>query len=474
MALKGTTVIELTNVKTGEVERYEEHNLITQALAHLHSPIGNLKLPTDGLTYDRHNNNRQSETYEPLYPKLLGGIVLWDKQMEEKDTIITPPNGVRMVGCAACGSTNGTTSPCRGNYNGTESYFTNSSVETSMKFVYDFATSQANGNINCVSLTSYAGGKNGFGGNDSGVDFCGSNGIYSNNLLYGIERAYRFYSSNQSRVVYIDPDNDCFYEVTGLSTTTLTLRKYKANIHSRSAFTNIYTSHKLLETFSLTLPTTLSGTNTWCLNYDADHDTLYVVVSPSSSTVATSGTFYVIEVNMTTLAVSVHTLTNKIGSTFRVGYNYLTCHGGYIYYLYDSYYIRKISMTDSSYTSIHNGTGKIYNYSYPRVLAGALYYYCGYTSDTSTYQMVGRLDFSETRGRGIGFTECASSYYLVPFKGYPFHYYYSYSSTSNGITYYYGYLYTLPLYIATINNLSRTIEKTSDKTMKITYTIQEM
>ena len=29
-------------------------------------------------------------------------------------------------------------------------------------------------------------------------------------------------------------------------------------------------------------------------------------------------------------------------------------------------------------------------------------------------------------------------------------------------------------YIATINNLSRTIEKTSDKTMKITYTIQEV
>lgn len=473
MALKGTTVIELTNVKTGEVERYEEHNLVTQALAHLHKPIGNLKLPTDCLTSANYSGQGRPFN-EPLYPRLLGGLVLWDKAIVESDTTLSPPKNVSMVGCAACDSVNTTTSPCRGSYNATESYLTNSSVETSMKFVYDFATNQANGNINCISLTSYAGGKNGFGGNNNGLDFCGSYDIFSDYLLYEIERPYKMYYSNQARVVYIDPDNDVFYEVASLSTTTLRIYKCRANIHQRSVFKNMYTSHELLETISITLPTTLSGTNTWVANYDADNDLLYIVVSPSASSVAASGTFYVVEVNMATFAATVHTMTN-MSSTLYVAREYLICYNGHLYYNYSSVYIYKFSLADSSRTTIRFPSGTYYTTaSYPVVMAGYLYFIGGYTSSNNTYHLVFRVNPETNEIRGIGKTRYEYSYKYIPLKGYPFFYYRSYASTSNNVTYYYGYLAFMPMYLATINNLSRTIEKTSDKTMKITYTIQEM
>jgi len=474
MALKGTTVIELTNVKTGEVERYEEHNLITKALEHLHSPIGDLKLPTECLT-SASRNGSGCPTQEPLYQKLLGGIVLWDKAIAEDANIITPPKDVDMVGCAAYSSTNGSTSPCRGSYNGTESYFTNSSVETSMKFVYDFTTSQANGSINCVSLTSFAGGKNGFGGNDAGNDFCGSYGIFDNYLLFGIDRPYKMYYSNQARVICIDPENDVFYEVASLYTTSLRIYKCQANIHQRSVFKNMYTSHALLESISVPLPTTLSGTNTWVANYDADNDLLYIVVSPSASSVAASGTFHVVEVDMATFTATVHTMTNSLSSALQVGSGYLTCYNGHLYYNYNSTYIYKFDLTDGTRTSIRFPSGYSYSSaSYPVVMAGYIYFIGGYSNGTSTDRLVIRVNPETNKARGIGKQRYNTSYKHIPLRGYPFFYYYSYSSTSNGVTYYYGTLLFLPMYLATINNLSRPIEKTSDKTMKITYTIQEV
>lgn len=38
--LKGTTKIELTDVKTGEKEVYENHNMVTNALKDIFKPLG--------------------------------------------------------------------------------------------------------------------------------------------------------------------------------------------------------------------------------------------------------------------------------------------------------------------------------------------------------------------------------------------------------------------------------------------------
>ena len=478
MALKGTAVIELTNVRTGEKERYVEENLITNALYYLHKPIPSLKLPFKGLT----TNSMESEAQqrEPVYPYLLGGIVLWQDKLPEDADIVTPPHGVKMVGCAAYDQVNTTTSSKRGSYNAAESYFTNSSVETSMKFVYDFATNQANGKINCLSLTSWEGGWNGFGGNDGRKDCINKNfGLFDSYV--GLESAvpFKLWYSDLGRLLYIDPEEDAFYEVTSVTTSSVTIGKFRANLTMKSIFRNAFTAHGLLETISISLPTTMTGSNTYCCNYDIDNNKVYIVVSPSSSNVASSGRFYVIEIDMDTYTATVHTMTNPIGSTLYVARAYMTCYGGNLYYVYSGINaVKRISLENSSYANLYvpSGTGVD---SYNIFIANGKIYFLGRVKiDSSTYGVVCFIDPSD------GTVHCTGNVYfpqyfsdfrqMVPIKGFPLTFYMGRYSTSNNTQLYYGGLWHDPRYLATINNLDYEIEKTSDKTMKITYTIQEM
>lgn len=473
MALKGTTVIELTNVKTGEVERYEEHNLITKALEYMHQPIGALKSPA-AITNDG---------YEPVYPSLLGGLVLWDSTIEESDTVIAQPHGVKMVGCASMYQVNTTTSPRRGSYNATESYFTNSSTEKSMKFVFDFTTSQANGTIKCVSLTNWKSGWNGFGGNEGGNDYQASRNNYDQYMGHDGSTSYWFNSSLSApgRLFLIDPDNDVFYMLSSLSTSALTIAKRRANIHQKSVFRSQYHVHDLIENISITLPTTLSGANTYYCNYEPKSNLLYVYVSPSASSVASSGTFYVITVDMSTYTATVYTLTNKLGTTMYFQPRYMVCSDGRLHYMYESqYYVRSISLADSSYTSTYVGGWMCYEnlcflanemiYFRVRKSINSSYYYAMamYDPVAQTYEILGDYYWPYRMDN--------YRYHPVPLKGYPlfYYYFYTYSTNSDGSGSSTAYLWLNTKYLATINNLSREIEKTSDKTMKITYTIQEM
>lgn len=474
MALKGTTVIELTNVKTGETERYEEHNLITQALAEIHKPIGNLKRPTD-LTTDG---------YEPAYLSVLGGIVLWDSTISENDSIITKPHGVNMVGCASCEEVNGTTSSRRGSYNETESYLTTSSTERSMKFVYDFATNQANGTIKSISLTNWKTGWNGFGGNEGGVDWRVSRNQYGTNMGHNMDTSYWFNASvgTPGKVVLIDAEEDCFYQISSLTTSTLKIAKRRANIYQRSVFQSAFHVHDLIETISVTLPTTLSGVNTYFGNYDPKTNLLYVVVSPSASSVASKGAFYVIAVDMETRAATVHTMTNPLGSTMYASDEYIVCYDGYLYYAYQGVkYIRKIALADSTYSSIYTSWTIWSSNSFCFLMNEMIYFYVYKSINSNNYGAVAMLDPDAGTVEITGDTyypDRWTTYRVrpIPIKGHPLHFYYfyTYDTNSTGVATTRAIVWLDTRYLATINNLSREIEKTSDKTMKITYTIQEV
>ena len=41
--MKGKTKIELTDIHTGEVENYEEENMVTNALQYFFNPLGYIK-----------------------------------------------------------------------------------------------------------------------------------------------------------------------------------------------------------------------------------------------------------------------------------------------------------------------------------------------------------------------------------------------------------------------------------------------
>lgn len=474
--LKGTAEICLTNVKTGEKERYVEHNIFTKALEYLHQSIGSFKGPYTCTT----------GAYEPAYMYLLGGIALWDKRIPENVETVVQPNGVKMVGCAAYNQVNATTSPRRGSYNATESVLTVTTSEKSMKFVYDFATNQANGEINCISLTSYGGGWNGFGGDDGAVDQMETFGFFLGGYfgpcfdtdagMY-LNRA-NAPESNVLPLYFVDPTEDVFYQAASVSTAAVLIEKRRANIYQRSVFVNNRISHPLVESISVSLPTTLSGVSASYMqqNFDEKSETLYICVCPSDSGVSKGNSFYVIEIDQKTFTAIVHTVKAPSVTDISFSSGYLRCYGGFLYYFsQNTQTIYRINLEDSSYTKIAMASGW-YAYSMPIIMDGKLYFRARtYRSgDIYRYAMMD-LSTQEIEYMGVSTisTDCRYGF-ATPIKGNPLIRYYAYYYSRNGSVQRSGGLWANPNYLSTINNLSLPIEKTSDKTMKITYTIQEV
>ena len=126
--LKGHSVIELTDVNTGEVERYEDDNIVT-----------------NGLQYYSRYHSIPADTWK----NLLSGIRLFDSQLEENVETLFAPLTVETVGYASLDAD--TVDPRRGLFNLAESgRFEDLS---GVKLVWDFAQSQGNGTISCVGIT---------------------------------------------------------------------------------------------------------------------------------------------------------------------------------------------------------------------------------------------------------------------------------------------------------------------------------
>ena len=87
--LKGTTRIELTDVNTGEVETYQNSNMVTNALRDILKPLGLSKRP-----------NRFLNEFVPYYEKLLGGILCFDREIPENADEYYPPG--RCKPCRLC------------------------------------------------------------------------------------------------------------------------------------------------------------------------------------------------------------------------------------------------------------------------------------------------------------------------------------------------------------------------------------
>lgn len=153
--LKGHTLIELTDTETGEVKRIEKVNMLTNALDYILNDnlCGHHNFPTD-----------HPELCFPIVNQLLGGILLFPESIDENAEIVFPPTIPTGYGGS---STDAGDDVCMGTYNPTES----GEVTGGYKHVWDFATSQANGNISCVCLTHRLAG-NGFMNNLHNLYYC--------------------------------------------------------------------------------------------------------------------------------------------------------------------------------------------------------------------------------------------------------------------------------------------------------------
>lgn len=141
MKIHGHSTIELRNVKTGEIERYEDDNMVTNAIQLYLNDLGMFNISPLHMAGVR----------ESLIPSLLGGLLVLDTALTESASNIICPGGVKMVGNGAYGVTSNDDVTEMGSYNSAESGWMS---DGKYKQVWDFTTTQANGNINCVCLTS--------------------------------------------------------------------------------------------------------------------------------------------------------------------------------------------------------------------------------------------------------------------------------------------------------------------------------
>ncbi len=465
--LKGKMKIELTDVHTGETETVLEQNMVTNALANIFKPMGLDKSPA-----------KLINGMNPYYQSVLGGLLLFDSEIEENADNVYPPSNVNLIGCASYGVQNNTTGTLRGGFNQTESEL--NMADRYMKYVYDFTTSQANGTISCVCLTHKNGGYTSYGGKDApfgsnyglGMQVCDGHlqYVYTNCTGASTGDKYSGCSIGTTEMIFlISFDDDAVYYFRIDNSTKITITKRRAYMKSVSVLENPYSKKPLIDSFELEELKTELPTNYISYNFDPADNCLYIV-NCANYYLDASGTFIVTKVNFSTWKVTQYTMTNTTSERINLGgMRSSYCHRGYILFrgYNNSNHIYKMEIGNSAnvellkLVNLTSITG-----SFAMSINGRVYIE-GYGSSTY-YLYVINLDTNEIlkveASRIIG----GSNYpCYTPVMNEPMLWYGSYGSWST-----IGY-FIMSNYLATINNLSEPVTKTADKTMKVTYIIQE-
>ena len=458
--LKGTTTIELTDVNTGEKQVITEKNMITNAIHNLFQP-----------TFGHLSTESTLRGYIPAYASLLGGIFLFDSHINEDVNQIYAPAGAKLTGCARYNTVNTSTGVVFGSYNTTESKY--DSANKKMQFVYDFNTSQGNGTIASICLTNV----------DAGY------GTYNSDLSYGVPGMKTFCSTPKALTVgnmdsysgittgsyfhlfAVDTNEDLAYYFSLPTSTSLSIQTREMGLKNFSLFT---TTMPVVETsHTITLDHAIGSYR--CYNYDRDDNALYII-STASSTIAANGEFVVTKINFGTWTATQTVMTNASGIVLYSSSRFAIVHRGYIYFRSNAsnYTFYKIQLGNSANVVQLSGTA---GYAViPTIAVGGRTYWQYAASSTHrlyvTDEATNRLNFSGNQYlHYITYSASYSTSYAVPSFTPVINqemFYYVSAGTRGTYTFFY-----LDNYLATINNLSEPVTKTADKTMKITYTIEE-
>lgn len=239
MALKGTAKIELTDVKTGKKEVYQHDNMVTNAISEI------LSLNPFGMRFHAYagiNAKDFSQACIPVIPNLIGGILLYENALDEEPAKYYASMDNPVIGYSSNDVNSGTDTK-RGSLNQTES----GKLEdgTGYRFVFDFTTSQANGKISALGLTSKWGG---IGGHGSTQDterssvLCVGN-IEDSSSGAGVSSGLGRQTANS--IVAIDPDNNIGYSARLTANNTVMVTKVKLP----------FTQVGLFDEFVLKIPT---------------------------------------------------------------------------------------------------------------------------------------------------------------------------------------------------------------------------
>ncbi len=469
--LIGTTRIELTDVHTGEKEVHEDHNMVTNALRDIFQPIG---LCCNEKTYYK--------DLVPYYSTLLGGLLCFDTALEEDPDKYFPPTSASLVGCAVYNKINETTNPYRGSYNMSESEV--NLEERYVKFVYDFTTNQANGTISSVCLTHQSGGYTSYGGRDVKLTIPYSqnslikkvNGdntlVFSGSAYVGTNSTNRATNTNpvtmdMEYLFLLNREVDCafYFKITDSKHIHITRRR--TYLRSVSIFDTPATVKSLVEDKELPELENELKTNQY-MSYNYDHATKKLYICTSLNNLSPSGHITVTEIAYGTWEVKQYDLINT--TEVNIDNSYLCSYAVTNGYLYCVGYTSPNDIYKIELSSPSNIT-KIENKSKSRVrplyiLNGRIYYQlfnetC-FVLNTETNEIRDmEIEMLPLASRGV----TARSDDAIPVYDTQL---ICYVDTYKTL----GWQF-LCNYLATINNLGSPVTKTAEKTMKITYILQE-
>lgn len=423
----GHTRIILTDVKTGKQKIVEHKN--TFQSAYLTSYLRGLGLAN--------NSPFGNSTWagRPLWRNLCGGILLF------RDTITAPaeyaPATNLMVGNGAYGVTNNGSPAELGSYNSIESA---TDGANSLTFVYDWGTSQGNGTIGCICLTSEDGGYIGYGnasGNSASLRSIVNN---QNSTRAG---AIAYYNGQRIRIVDVDyttnkitvaKSNDCvtiasIFEGQNETQSEISFTGSPIGTGTTNLFVRPISETKIFIFKSSTANTIPSGSSGGLLIYDIETDTAEVV-----------------------------TITNTSGKQLNI-YN-----SPNIPIARDSSGNIYIGAADSKMAMFNSSGTFVRLYDNLAAMPGSI--------------LPGIVCSSAGSGSAINFIYGADARPTNGVTGYPLMHFsaidalcmqtQTLESSQNKML-----PYKNPLYLATINNLDSAITKDSTQTMKIIYTLTE-
>ena len=446
--MKGKTIIELTDVKTKKKEVLKDDNLVTDVLEKI------LTLNPNGLL-----TNINKDTFYPIVEKIVGGILLFkDKITEDKNTSFVSTSN-ECIGYA--GQVEGVQeNPLQGSFNKQESKATSNGY----KFVWDFGTSKANGKISSVCLTNAKAGGGYFGTKSNGE---------TNRIKLGEDKYLIKNTDTEMKKKYVNVVEANFEE--NYIVSIVPESDYLRIIKSREPLLNFRLDDSLSFLNEKNITETKIkykksyGTYGVCIYVDAEN---YYLLKTSTSGGNTNVTKLKINKANNSIEETEFTLENvkieNIGG-YSLDYDYYrtiksVLRGGYVYAVStDEKYVVKFAINNPvDVTKIEPKftlkTGSVSSHT-----TGCGMYILGDMIIGTNFTIDKNDKVTEIAQSDLSTIEC------IPLSYGPFLLGYFANGESSGDKYLRKVLYLITPYSATINNLSKTVEKTADKTMKITY-----
>lgn len=446
--MKGKTIIELTDVKTKKKEVLKDDNLVTDVLEKI------LTLNPNGLL-----TNINKDTFYPIVEKIVGGILLFkDKIIEDKNTSFVSTSN-ECIGYA--GQVEGVQeNPLQGSFNKQESKATSNGY----KFVWDFGTSKANGKISSVCLTNAKAGGGYFGTKSNGE----TNRIKLGEDKYLIKNTDTEMKKKYVNVVEANFEENYIVSIVPESDHLRIIKSREPLLNFRLNDSLSFLNEKNITETKIKYKKSY-GTYGVCIYVDAEN---YYLLKTSTSGGNTNVTKLKINKANNSMEETEFTLENvkieNIGS-YSLDYDYYriiksVLRGGYVYAVStDEKYVVKFAINNPvDVTKIEPKftlkTGSVSSHT-----TGCGMYILGDMIMGTNFTIDKNDKVTEIAQSDLSTIEC------IPLSYGPFLLGYFANGESSGDKYLRKVLYLITPYSATINNLSKTVEKTADKTMKITY-----